>query len=53
MLRPGGFVLAHNCNPRRADPNFIKLITIDSNFETVARGATAITVKESSETSYH
>ena len=46
LLRPGGLVLAHNINPRMADPNYMKAITTDPNLETVVRGGMAITLKK-------
>ena len=46
MLRPGGLILAHNINPRMADPNFMKAITTNPNLETVVRGGMAITLKK-------
>jgi predicted O-methyltransferase YrrM len=45
-LRPGGLVLAHNINPRMADPNYMKAITTDPNLETVVRGGIGITLKK-------
>lgn len=34
-LRPGGLIVAHNINPRQADPAYLKAITTDPNLETV------------------
>lgn len=34
-LRPGGLIVAHNINPRQADPAFLKAITGDAALETV------------------
>ncbi|TWU35026.1 O-methyltransferase [Novipirellula artificiosorum] len=45
-LRPGGLVLAHNINPRMADPNYMTAITTDPNLETVVRGGMSITMKK-------
>ena len=45
-LRKGGLILAHNINPRMADPNYMKAITTDPNLETVVRGAMGITLKK-------
>ncbi|QGJ68931.1 O-methyltransferase [Planctomycetales bacterium 10988] len=46
MLRPGGLILAHNINPRMADPKFMEAITTDPNLETVVRGGMGITLKK-------
>jgi len=35
LVRPGGLILAHNINPRMADPAFIKAATTDPNLETL------------------
>jgi predicted O-methyltransferase YrrM len=45
-LRKGGLILAHNINPRMADPQFMQAITTDSNLETVVRGGMSITLKK-------
>ena len=46
LLRPGGLVLAHNINPRMADPDFLQAITTNPNLETVVRGGMSITLKK-------
>jgi predicted O-methyltransferase YrrM len=46
LLRPGGLVLAHNINPRMADPAYMKAITTDPSLETVVRGGMSITLKK-------
>ena len=46
LVRPGGLILAHNINPRMADPNYMKAITTNPNLETVVRGGMAITLKK-------
>ena len=46
LLRPGGLILAHNINPRMADPNYMKAITTNPNLETVVRGGMGITLKK-------
>lgn len=46
LLRPGGLVIAHNINPRMADPDYMKAITTDPNLETIVRGAVGITLKK-------
>jgi predicted O-methyltransferase YrrM len=35
LLRPGGLILAHNMNPRQADPKYIKAITTNPDLETI------------------
>jgi predicted O-methyltransferase YrrM len=46
QVRPGGLVVAHNINPRMADPNYMRVITTNPNLETVVRGGMGITVKK-------
>lgn len=46
LLRPGGVIMAHNINPRMADPDFMKAITEDPNLETVVRGGMSISLKK-------
>ena len=46
LLRPGGLVVAHNINPRMADPKFMQAITTNPNLETVVRGGVSITLKK-------
>ena len=46
LLRPGGLIIAHNINPRMADPQFMNAITTDPNLETVVRGGVSITCKK-------
>ena len=46
LLRPGGIIVAHNINPRMADPDFMKAITTDPHLETVVRGGMSITLKK-------
>lgn len=46
LLRPGGLVLAHNINPRMADPKYMQAITTNPNLETVVRGGMGITLKK-------
>lgn len=46
LVRPGGLVLAHNINPRMADPHYMKAITTNPSLETVVRGGMAITLKK-------
>ena len=35
LVRPGGLVLAHNMNPRQADPRYVEAITTNPDLETV------------------
>lgn len=35
LLRPGGLIIAHNMNARQADPQFLKEITTNPDFETL------------------
>lgn len=35
LLRPGGLILAHNMNPRQADPHYVQAITTHPDLETV------------------
>ena len=46
LVRPGGLILAHNINPRMADPNYMQAITTNPHLETVVRGAMGITLKK-------
>jgi predicted O-methyltransferase YrrM len=46
LLRPGGLIIAHNINPRMADPNYMKAITTNPKLETVVRGGMGITLKK-------
>ena len=46
LLRPGGLIVAHNINPRMADPKFMAAITTNPNLETVVRGGMSITLKK-------
>jgi len=34
LVRPGGLIVAHNMNPRQADPRYLKAITQDPKLET-------------------
>jgi caffeoyl-CoA O-methyltransferase len=45
-LRSGGLIIAHNINPRMADPKYMEAITTDPNLETVVRGGVGITMKK-------
>ncbi|MHC4205683.1 MAG: O-methyltransferase [Planctomycetota bacterium] len=46
LVRPGGLVLAHNINPRMADPNYMKAITTNTDLETIVRSGMSITLKK-------
>jgi len=35
LVRPGGLVVAHNMNPRQADPRYVKAITTNPDLETL------------------
>ncbi len=35
LVRPGGLVVAHNMNPRQADPRYVKAITTNPDLETI------------------
>ena len=46
VVRPGGLVMAHNINPRMADPNFLEAVNTNPKLETVVRGGMGITLKK-------
>jgi len=46
LVRPGGLVIAHNINPRMADPNYIKAITTNPDLETIVRSGVGVTLKK-------
>jgi len=46
LVRPGGLVIAHNINPRMADPKFMKAITTNPKLETIVRSEVSITLKK-------
>ncbi|MHC4559237.1 MAG: O-methyltransferase [Planctomycetota bacterium] len=49
LMRVGGLVIAHNINPRQADPNYIKAITTDPDLETIfyqQGGGVSVTLKK-------
>ena len=46
LLRSGGLVIAHNINPRMADPRYMKAITTNPNLETIVRSGVSITLKK-------
>jgi len=46
LVRPGGLILAHNINPRQADPKFIEAITTNSNLESLLISGVSVTIKK-------
>ena len=46
LVRPGGLVIAHNINPRMADPKYMKAITTDPKLETIVRSGISLTLKK-------
>jgi predicted O-methyltransferase YrrM len=46
LVRPGGLVIAHNINPRMADPKYIEAITTNPNLETIVRSGVGLTLKK-------
>lgn len=34
LIRPGGLIIAHNMNPRQADPRYLEAVTTDPKLET-------------------
>ncbi len=46
LVRPGGLVIAHNINPRMADPNFMEAITTNPDLETIVRSGVSLTLKK-------
>jgi len=48
-LRPGGLVIAHNINPRQADPNYLEAIQTNPDLETLIlnySGGVSVTLKK-------
>jgi predicted O-methyltransferase YrrM len=46
LVRRGGFTIAHNINPRMADPKYMEAITTDPNLETIVRSGVSLTLKK-------
>ncbi len=46
LVSPSGLVIAHNINPRMADPKYMKAITTNPNLETIVRSEVSITLKK-------
>lgn len=46
LVRPGGLVIAHNINPRMADPKYMEAITTNPNLETIVRSEVSVSLKK-------
>jgi len=46
LVRPGGLVIAHNINPRMADPKYMNTITTNPDLETIVRSGVSLTLKK-------
>ena len=46
LVRPGGLIIAHNINPRQADPKYVEAISTNPNLETIVRNEVALTLKK-------
>ena len=46
LIRPGGLIIAHNINPRMADPKYMKAIQTNPNLETIVRSEVSLTIKK-------
>ena len=46
LVRTGGLVIAHNINPRMADPKFMEAITTNPNLETIVRSEVSVSLKK-------
>lgn len=46
LVRPGGLVIAHNINPRMADPKYMEAITTNPSLETIVRNEISLTLKK-------
>ena len=46
LVRPGGLVIAHNINPRMADPKYMEAITTNPKLETIVRSGISLTLKK-------
>jgi len=50
LVRPGGLIVAHNMNPRQADPDYVKAITTNPDLETLLLleegGGVGVTLKK-------
>jgi predicted O-methyltransferase YrrM len=46
LVRPGGLILAHNINPRQADPRYIQAITTNADLESLLINGVGVTIKK-------
>jgi predicted O-methyltransferase YrrM len=46
LVRPGGLVVAHNINPRMADPKYMEAIQTNPDLETIVRSGVGVTIKK-------
>lgn len=46
LVRPGGLIVAHNINPRMADPRFMEAINTNPELETIVRSGVSLTLKK-------
>jgi predicted O-methyltransferase YrrM len=46
LVRPGGLIIAHNINPRMADPKYMEAITTNPDLETIVRSGVSSTLKK-------
>ena len=46
LVRTGGLVIAHNINPRMADPKFMEAITTNPDLETIVRSEVSLSLKK-------
>jgi caffeoyl-CoA O-methyltransferase len=46
LVRPGGLILAHNINPRQANPKYIEAITTNPNLESLLISGVSVTIKK-------
>jgi len=46
LIRPGGLIIAHNINPRMADPKYMKAINTNPDLDTIVRSGVGLTLKK-------
>ncbi len=46
LVRPSGLIVAHNINPRMADPDFMEAINTNPNLETIVRMEMSFSLKK-------
>lgn len=46
LVRQGGLIIAHNINPRMADPRYMEAITTNPTLETIVRSEVSLTLKK-------